>query len=113
MDLKQLYALYVQGADFPYREQVLAHQRLGRMIAERCDVLLINDATEMAGEIIVLNLNVIQNWRWLDRYEFHREMELSTELYTIECDHKFSRELKNYRLDLGLSAHQQGQHSPE
>lgn len=97
MALNQLYKLYVQANDWPYKEQVLAHQRLGRALAERCDVLLIGDAHREAGEIIVLNTHVITKWEWLENYDFSTDTE-SVGLDEIKIDTAFSRELRSWQL---------------
>lgn len=73
MPIRHLYTLYRSiRDDLSYEEQVLAHYRYGRVLAELADVLCIVDRYNHFGEVVILNTNVINNWQWQDNFDFSK-----------------------------------------
>lgn len=91
MSIRHLYTLYgtLVGSDefgLPYDQQVLAHWRYGRKLAEIADVLCIVDRYNHFGEVIVLNVDVIVDWHWENNFNFTSAPSVSTSLEDFDVE---------------------------
>lgn len=100
MDVRQLRkGFWKPVMDIPDVDVAMAHARLGEELAKLGDVLFITDGTEEAGEIIVLNDQVVTQLNWDCGIDLKSHQGESVYLDRISFDEEASKQISYWRFD--------------